>query len=328
MRLSRAAMFSGRSRTSGKRREPRRKERIGTMCDATRRGFLTRSLGIAAALAAGPLGRGSAEGARKPGSQMAFGLVTYNWGKDWDLATLIGNCETSNTLGVELRTTHAHGVEPSLNLGQRMEVKKRFADSPVTLVGLGSNERFDHPDPEGLKAAIEATKAFVKLGHDVGASGVKVKPNNFQKDVPREKTIEQIGKSLNIVGAFGADYGQQIRLEVHGQCSPLPIMKQIMQFVDRPNVGVCWNSNAQDLEGEGLEHNFNLVKDRFGATAHVRPLDTPDYPYQQLISLYARMDYHGWLMLEDGRVPGDRVGRLAEQAELFKKLVAEAQAKL
>jgi len=298
------------------------------MCNTTRRGFLTRTLAVGAAVAAGPLSKGLAWGSDKPGSHMAFGLVTYNWGKDWDLPTLIRNCEAAKVPGVELRTTHAHGVEPSLNIGQRIDVKKRFSNSPVTLVGLGSNERFDHPTPEALKAAIEATKEFVKLGHDVGASGVKVKPNSFQKDVPREKTIEQIGKSLNVVGAFAADYGQQIRLEVHGQCAPLPIMKQIMDIADHPNVGVCWNSNAQDLDGEGLEYNFNLVKDRFGATAHVRPLDSPDYPYQQLIGLYVKMDYRGWIMLEDGRVPDDRVHRLAEQAELFAQMVTKAQAGL
>ncbi|MFH1922394.1 MAG: TIM barrel protein [Planctomycetota bacterium] len=298
------------------------------MSDPTRRNFLKTSLGAAAVVGAGPLAKLFAGPSGKRGSQMRYGLVTYNWGKDWDLPTLIRNCETADVLGVELRTTHAHGVEPSLDVGQRMDVKKRFADSPVTLVSLGSNERFDHPDPEALRAAIEATKAFVKLGHDVGSSGVKVKPNSFQKDVPREKTIEQIGKSLNVVGEFAADYGQQIRLEVHGQCAPLPIMKAIMDVADHPNVGVCWNSNPQDLEGEGLEHNFNLVKDRFGATAHVRPLDTAGYPYQQLINLYVRMDYDGWLMLEDGRVPDDPVTLLAQQAVLFKKMVAEARAGL
>ena len=87
-------------------------------------------------------------------------------------------------------------------------------------VGIGSNECYDNPDPDVLKKAIEATKAFVKLSHDVGGSGVKVKPNSFHKGVDHNTTIEQIGKSLNIVGAFAADYGQQIRLEVHGQCSP------------------------------------------------------------------------------------------------------------
>ena len=295
------------------------------MSPSTRRDFLKHSM--AAALAAGPLAGTFAQGADKPGSKMRLGLVTYLWGKDWDLPTLIANCEKSQVLGVELRTTHAHGVEPSLNVGQRIEVKKRFADSPVEFVGPGSNERFDHPDADGLKAAIEATKAFVKLSHDCGGSGVKVKPNSFQKNVPREKTIEQIGKSLNVVAAFGADYGQQIRLEVHGQCSPLPIMREIMQFADHPNVGVCWNSNAQDLEGEGLEHNFNLVKDRFGATAHVRELNLGDYPYQQLMNLFVKMDYAGWILLECRTNPEDRVAAMIEQRKVWEEMIGKAQAK-
>jgi len=45
---------------------------------------------------------------KKPG--MRFGLVTYQWGKDWDLPTLIANCKKTGLLGVELRTQHAHGV--------------------------------------------------------------------------------------------------------------------------------------------------------------------------------------------------------------------------
>ena len=298
------------------------------MKDTTRRDFLKTSLSIGAgALAAGPLSGTLALGADKPGSKMKLGLVTYLWGQDWDLPTLLANCEKSQVLGVELRTTHAHGVEPSLNIGQRMEVKKRFADSPVAFVGPGSNERFDHPDAEGLKGAIEATKALIKLGHDCGASGVKVKPNSFQKDVPHEKTIEQIGKSLNVVAAFGADYGQEIRLEVHGQCSPLPIMKQIMDIADHPNVGVCWNSNDQDLDGEGLVHNFNLVKDRFGATAHVRELNVGSYPYQDLMDLFVKMDYAGWILLECRTKPEDRVAGLIEQREVFEEMVAAGQAK-
>ena len=42
---------------------------------------------------------------------MKFGLVTYQWGKDWDLPTLITNCERTGYHGIELRTQHAHGVE-------------------------------------------------------------------------------------------------------------------------------------------------------------------------------------------------------------------------
>ena len=44
-----------------------------------------------------------------------FGLVTYLWGKDMALPELVGACEESQLLGVELRTEHRHGVEPALS---------------------------------------------------------------------------------------------------------------------------------------------------------------------------------------------------------------------
>lgn len=256
---------------------------------------------------------------------MAYGLVTYQWAKDWDLPTLIANCEKAEVTGVELRTTHAHGVEPALNERQRAEVRQRFADSKVTLVGLGSNERFDHPDPAALKKAIEATKEFIRLSHDVGGSGVKVKPDTFHKNVPREKTIEQIGRALNEVGEYGAGFGQQVRLEVHGQCAELPTIKAILDVADDPNVAICWNSNAQDLQGEGLTHNFNLVRDRFGATLHVRTLDAPGYPWQELIDLLVRSDYDGWVMLEDSKLPQDPVAALAREREKLQAMIENAR---
>ncbi len=288
---------------------------------SSRRDFLRQS-GVAAFLAAiSP----AILAADKPKPSISFGLVTYLWARDWDLPTLIRNCAATRLLGVELRTTHAHGVEPRLTPEQRKEVKKRFDDSPVRLVSLGSAEDFHNPDPAKLAQSIETTKAFIKLGHDVGASGVKVRPNDLPKGVPPEKTIEQIGKSLNIVGAFGADYGQQIRLEVHGGCAKLPIMKQIMDVATHPNVAVCWNSNDSDKADGGLEYNFNLVRNRLGKTTHVRQLDTPGYPFQELLRLFVKSGYDGWWLLEaGGKDPADRVAALNQQRELFETMLAVA----
>lgn len=283
----------------------------------------------AAALAAGALLSSPAALLRgalpQPGSAMKFGLVTYLWGQDWDLPTLIKNCAASKVLGVELRTTHAHKVEPSLSAAERKEVRKRFADSPVTMVGIGSNERYDNPDPAVVAKAVEATRAFIKLSHDVGGTGVKVKPDRFHKGVEKEKTIEQIGKSLNQLGEFAEGWGQEIRLEVHGQCSQLPTIRKIMDVAQNKNVGVCWNSNAQDLEGKGLEYNFDLVRKHFGATAHVRELEDKRYPYEKLMELFVKMDYSGWVMLEARGKPKDRVAALSRQLKLFNSMVAKGQ---
>lgn len=285
----------------------------------SRRSFLQASAAAAALGAVPALGRTA-------GDQMKIGLVTYLWGRDWDLETLLANCRAAGVLGVETRTTHAHGVEPELSAAQREEVRKKFADSGVTHVGPGSDERFDSPDPGVLAQAIARTKEFVLLSRDTGGSGVKAKPNDFHQGVPREKTIAQIAASLDEVGAFAADHGQEIRLEVHGQCAPPAIMRQIMDQVESPAVGVCWNSNDQDLEGAGLDENFAMLKDRFGATLHVRELNIGDYPYGRLMELLVEMNYGGWVLLECRTDPADRVAAMREQREVFQDLIAAAQA--
>lgn len=263
----------------------------------------------------------------KSGDGLRFGLVTYLWGRDWDLPTLIANCTACDILGVELRTQHAHGVEPLLTVAEREEVKKKFADSPVTCLGYGSNQEYHSPDAAELKRQIEGTYELIKLCHDIGASGLKVKPNDLPDGVAAEKTIAQIGASLNDVGKFARDYGQEIRVEVHGRLTQLPAnMKAIFDLVTEPNVKICWNSNEQDLTEPGLEHNFNMLKKWFGDTAHVRELNADDYPYQELMNLLVDMDYKGWILLEARTEPADRVAALREQKMIFDNLIARAQA--
>jgi sugar phosphate isomerase/epimerase len=261
-----------------------------------------------------------------PGENMKLGLVTYNWGKDWDIPTIIKNCTGSGIPGVELRVEHAHGVGLGISESRMAEVKKMFDDSPVEIVGMGTNEEFHSPDPEVLKGRIENTKEFIRISKGIGGSGVKVKPNGFSEGVPREKTIEQIGKSLNGLGEYAADFGQVIRLEVHGnETEELPVIKAIMDHLTSPSVGVCWNCNDTDLAGEGLEHNFNLVKNRFADTVHVRELNIGEYPYQELMNLFVGMDYKGWILLECREEPEDPIKAMIEQKEIFQEMIKKAR---
>lgn len=231
-------------------------------------------------------------------SKMKLGTVTYNIAKDWDVPTIIKNCMAAKFEGVELRTTHKHGVEVDLTKVQRAEVKKRFADSPVELMGLGSAFDYHTTDQQKLRADIAATKEYIVLAHDVGASGVKVRPNGFPKGVPKEKTLEQIGKSLRELGEFAAPYGQQIRMEVHGAETQFPPhIKTMMDIADHKNVGVCWNSNQADLDGEGFDHNFNLLKNKI-FTVHMRDLYLEEYPFRKLLRTLNQIGYTGYCLAE------------------------------
>jgi sugar phosphate isomerase/epimerase len=231
-------------------------------------------------------------------SPMHLGTVTFNIAMDWDIPTIIKNCTEAKFEGVELRTSHKHGVEVTLSKTERAEVKKRFADSPVALVSLGSAFDYHTPDQAKLRKDIAATKEYLVLAKDVGATGIKVRPNGLPKEVPVEKTLEQIGRSLRELGEFAAGHGQKLFLEVHGPgTSLLPNIKTIMDVANHPQVGVCWNSNANDLVGDGFDHNFNLVKKRI-FTVHMRDLYLDDYPFRRLLTGLSSRGFRGFCFAE------------------------------
>lgn len=287
--------------------------------DISRRNFIQRSFIAGVGLSMfEPLSVLAAE--KKSG--MKLGLVTYQWAKDWDLPTLIANCEKTGYLGVELRVDHAHKVEINLSASERADVKKRFADSSVKCLGYGSNFEYHSPDQAILRKNIDQTKEYIKLCKDIGASGIKVKPNDLPVSVSREKTIAQIATSLNEVGKFAADFGQLVRVEVHGNLTQeIPNMRAIFEQVTEKNVKMCWNCNDQDLLPPGLDANFNSVKKWFGDTVHVREFNVGNYPYKHLMDLFKGINYDGWILLEARTEPVDKIAAMKEQLELFKAMM-------
>ncbi|AMV35988.1 sugar phosphate isomerase/epimerase family protein [Planctomyces sp. SH-PL62] len=231
---------------------------------------------------------------------LQLGIVTYNIAKDWDLPTLLQKLEGLGYAGVELRTTHRHGVEVGLSADERREVRKRFEDSPVELVGLGSAFEYQSPDPAVVRKQIADTKEYVRLAHDVGAPGVKVRPNGLPKGEDPETVFRRIGAALHEVGEDAQGQGIEIRVEVHGAgTSEWPGFARIIEHADHPNVGVCWNSNPQDVPAGGgsIAANFRLVADKI-RTVHLRDLTDEKYPWRELFSLLDASGYDGYTLAE------------------------------
>ena len=229
---------------------------------------------------------------------MKLGLVTYNMAKDWDIPTIIKNCSETGFEGVELRTTHAHGVEVSLTANERAGVKKQFEDSPIELAGLGSAYDYHSTDQDAVRQNIEGTKEYSQLAADVGAPGVKVRPNGLPSEVPVEKTLEQIGLALRECGEFADALGVQIRLEVHGGgTSELKHIRTIIDVADHDNVYVCSNSNFGEVENGSIQKNFNYVKGRIGLV-HITELHRREYPWRELFTSLKESGYNGYTLAE------------------------------
>jgi len=245
-------------------------------------------------------------GRRADGAPTAFGdgnfklgLVTYNLANSWDIATIIKNCETTGFEAVELRTTHKHGVEPTLEKAARAEVRKRFADSKVRLLSLGSTCEFHSPNADALRQNIDDCKRFLDLAHDLGCLGVKVRPNGIPKEVAEEKTIAQIGASLRECGEVGAAAGVEIWVEVHGRDSAHPPRcAGMMTACGHDHVGLCWNSNATDLmDGTSVKPAFDLLKPWL-RHCHINELWNEKYPWRELFTLLRQSGYARYTLCE------------------------------
>lgn len=228
-----------------------------------------------------------------------LGTITYDIAKDWNLDRIFQTLPDLGFEGVELRTTHAHKVEVDLGKAQREEIRRRFDDSPLDLAGLGSAFEFHAADPQIVRKNIDGTKAYVRLAHDIGAPGVKVRPNGIPKGEDPRRTFERIGKALNEVGEDAEGQGVQIRVEVHGAVtSLLPNMAEIIARADHPNVSVCWNSNPTDVGPDGsIAAQFALVKDRI-TEVHLHDLTDEKYPWRELFALLKGIGYDGFTLAE------------------------------
>jgi sugar phosphate isomerase/epimerase len=259
----------------------------------------------ATALGFGALGTGTfkVSATEKPASAkqnlppLKVGLMTYTLGKEWDIDTIIKNCSETGWVHAELRTTHKHGVEVTLSKQERSEVKKRFEDSPLEAISLASAFSYHHPDQKELRENIEGTKEYLQLAADVGAIGIRVFPNAFPEGVSREKTMEQIGKSLAEVGEFGHNVGVDVRVCVHGQgTADIPVIRQILDYSESEHVYVNWNCNMNDFVGEGLEKKFNMLKDKIRGV-HMHELHS-EYPYRAFLNLLRESGYTGYCNAE------------------------------
>jgi sugar phosphate isomerase/epimerase len=245
--------------------------------------------------------------AARPAVPFRLGIVTYNIAATWDIPTILRVCRNVGLAAVELRTTHRHGVEPTLTAEQRREVRARFADAGVTIWGCGTVCEFHSPDAAVVRRNIETCRRFVQLVADIGGRGVKVRPNDLPAGVPVERTLEQIGRSLVPCGRAAADAGVEIWVEVHGRgTAHPPHMRTVMQTCDHPRVGLTWNSNPTDVRNGSVAEYFRLLRP-WVRSCHINELHS-GYPYRELFRLLRDASYDRVTLAEIAGMPDVATG--------------------
>lgn len=263
--------------------------------------------------------------AAEPENKFKLGIVTYNVPANWDLATLLKTCQKVGIAAVECRTTHKHGVEPSLNAAERKTVKAQFADAGVVFWGSGSVCEFHSDDAAVVKKNIEECKRFLDLVKELGGTGVKVRPNGVAKGQTVEQACTQIGTALKECGKAASGAGLEIWVEVHGPVTQIPKnMRAILDACGHKSVGVTWNSNAADIIDGKLDEGFDLLKS-FIKSCHINDLTNDQagkYPYRDLFKKLRGIGYDRYTLCEVGKTYEPQAGLkfLTEYQELWKSL--------
>jgi sugar phosphate isomerase/epimerase len=166
------------------------------------------------------------------------------------------------------------------------------------LLSLGTTCEFQSPDNSVVRKNVDECKRFIELAHDIGALGVKVRPNGIPKEVPEDRTIAQIGAALRECGEAAKNYGVEIWVEVHGRdSSHPPRMVKMMEAANHPQVGICWNSNQEDLMNGSIKGSFAMLKP-YLRSAHINELWKPEYPWRDLFRLMKSAGYNRYCLAE------------------------------
>lgn len=261
-----------------------------------------------------------------PPPKFQLGLVSYNVAAGWDLPTVLRICTAVGIPAFEARTTHKHGIEPTLTADQRKDVKRQFADAGVRFLSCGTVCEFHAADPAVVAKHVEDCKRFCQLVADLGGIGVKVRPNGVAKGHTVEQACEQIGKALVECGKAAADAGVEIWVEVHGAVTQAPKnMRAILDACGHPAVGACWNSNPTDLTDGSIAEGFDLLAKHI-KSCHINDL-TDDaagkYPYRDLFRRLAGIGFDRYTLCEVGRTysPEDGEKFLRGYKEMWEELV-------
>jgi sugar phosphate isomerase/epimerase len=275
------------------------------MFQSDRRDFLAGTGALVAGMATTPAS--AAPAAPPPPARFRLGIVTYNIAAAWDVPTILRVCRAVGLAAVELRTTHKHGVEPSMSGQSRREVRQRFADAGVEIWGCGTVCEFHSTDQAVVERNVETCRRFVQLVADIGGKGVKVRPNGLPAGVPTPRTLAQIGQALASCGQAAADAGVEIWLEVHGTGTQHPPhIATIMRAANHPRVGVTWNSNAADMVNGSVSEYFKLLRPWI-KSCHINEL-TSGYPYRELFRLFRETAYDRVTLAEIQGMPDVATG--------------------
>ena len=179
--------------------------------------------------------------ARYPLAFSTLGCPKWPWPKVLDAAVTLGYA------GIELR-----GLEGEMDLTKRPEFGGRMLSATLAelksrdlvITDLGASSRLHERDSKVLAAQMDEARRFIDLAHRLGAPWVRVFPDRFLADEPRDATIARVGANLAELGVFARGSGVGVLVESHGEFTDSASLAAMMRAAGTVlGIGLLWDTH-------------------------------------------------------------------------------------
>jgi sugar phosphate isomerase/epimerase len=163
---------------------------------------------------------------------------------DWHWQTILQQAAHAGYTGLELR-----GILrqmdltqcPEFSAGRIQESLDELQAHQLRIVGLGASTKLHEYEPATRQEHLDEARRFIDLAQQLKASFVRVFPDKFPPEQPRQATIERIVSGLWELGEYAKDSDVRVVLETHGDVRDCATILEIMEAVAMPNVGIIWD---------------------------------------------------------------------------------------
>lgn len=182
---------------------------------------------------------------------------------DWTFEKIAGFAMEHDYSGIEVR-----GIQRQMDLTKCKEFSaenisatlKLMKDKELRFVDLGSSSEMHHDDPGERQKHLDEAKRFIELAEKLNCPYVRVFPNKLPKE-DRNKTIDVIVSGLKEAGDYANGTSVTVLMETHGDVVESAVLKQIMDAVNHPKVGLVWDiSNMWTVTKEPPAQVYSFLK--------------------------------------------------------------------
>lgn len=233
---------------------------------------------------------------------------------DWPLDKILDVAVANNYKGIEIR-----GIQREMDLRKSphfnsdasiKETRKKFRDKDLKIVGFGSSAAMHHADQTARNKAMDEAKRFIEIADKAGCPYVRVFPNNFPKETPKEKTMELMSAGLNELAKFSKGTHVKVLMETHGDLIWSDDLVKVMNTVDADRVGLVWDiSNMWTVTKEDPQMVYSKIK-KWVKHTHIKDISLAggketyalfgegDVPAFEAIDLLSKNGYKGYYSFE------------------------------